>query len=66
MNRKDFMQLVKLATVNQKSMKSHTFSNIKFLFGMMDENENIEQSFEEVLPALIAATGVLELGKIIF
>jgi hypothetical protein len=32
----------------------------------MDENENIEQSIEEVLTALIAARGVLELGKIIF
>jgi len=51
------MQLVKLATVNPKSIKSHTFSTILFLFGMMDENENIEQSLEEVLPALIAQQG---------
>ena len=43
--------MVKLATVNPKSMKSHTFSNIKSVFAMMDENANIEHTFEELLPA---------------
>jgi hypothetical protein len=50
MNRKDFMQLVELATVTAKSMKPHAFSNIKSLIAMMDENENIERTFEEMLP----------------
>lgn len=32
-------------------MKPHAFSNIKSLFVMMDENENIEHTIEEMLPA---------------
>lgn len=32
-------------------MKPHAFSNIKSLFAMMDKSENIEHTFEEMLPA---------------
>ena len=43
--------MFKLSKVTPKSMKPHAFSNIKSLFAMMDENENIELTIEEILPA---------------